>query len=303
MMRVQALSIGSTVPRGNFEVAVHSAFQHAVNLKLAGENRLLTLLASSQPDLPQGIRLDSPSDLPSEALPIGIRGTCEDGVLDFDKTLEVDLREAYRWNCDLTSLNVDMTSQAVLTAWRCVWGALNERQLKYGSEIMANGLLYQVEKESVLVKQIRKSLFKILEMTRKRDLTDLDELKALIGLGTGLTPSGDDLLTGYLAGLWCTTGKKPERLKFLSALGKVVIELSRRTNDISRTYLYHAACGGVSSRLVDLTNAICTGADKEQVLLSTEATMQTGHASGMDAVTGLLFGLAAWDGFDLIVFQ
>jgi hypothetical protein len=123
-------------------------------------------------------------------------------------------------------------------------------------------------------------------------------LKALIGLGTGLTPSGDDFLVGYLVGLWCTVRDTEERRQFVSNLGKAVIRLSRRTNDISRTYLYHAAHGQVSSRLEALAGAICRAENLEHLLAAAESAMQTGHTSGMDAVTGLLVGLAAWETLD-----
>jgi hypothetical protein len=122
----------------------------------------------------------------------------------------------------------------------------------------------------------------------------------LIGLGPGLTPSGDDLLVGYLAGLWCTVRDQGKRAQFISSLGKTVIRLSRQTNDISRTYLYHAVRGQVSSQLANLAEAISYAENPERLLAIAESAMRVGHTSGMDAVTGLLVGLTAWDGNDLL---
>ena len=79
-----------------------------------------------------------------------------------------------------------------------------------------------------------------------------------------------------------------------------MIRLSNGTNDISRTYLYHAANGHISSRLNNLASAICAGLDSQQVSEYAESAMQTGHTSGMDAVSGLLFGLMAWEDFAVI---
>ncbi len=140
---------------------------------------------------------------------------------------------------------------------------------------------------------MKKSVGKLFDMTRQCELDDENAIRAMIGLGTGLTPSGDDLLTGYMAGLWCAARGKPERLDFLSAFTETVVRLSNGTNDISRTYLYHAAHGHVSSRLVNQARAICNGLDSRQVQECTESAMQLGHSSGMDAVTGLLVGLVA----------
>jgi hypothetical protein len=109
-----------------------------------------------------------------------------------------------------------------------------------------------------------------------------------------ITPSGDDLLVGYLAGLWCAVLDNSERAQFVANLGKAVVRLSRRTTDISRAYLYHAARGQVSSRLADLAEAICRGENLERISMTVESAMQVGHTSGMDVVTGLLIGLVIW---------
>ena len=47
----------------------------------------------------------------------------------------------------------------------------------------------------------------LVEGVRKRDARRIDEaVRGLIGLGPGLTPSGDDLLAGFMIGLIATTG-------------------------------------------------------------------------------------------------
>jgi hypothetical protein len=96
--------------------------------------------------------------------------------------------------------------------------------------------------------------------------------------------------------LWCATKGRQEHLAFLSGLGKAVILLSRRTNDISRTYLFHAVHGQVSSRLAALAEVISRGERSDRLYTVTVAAMQVGHNSGMEAVSGLLLGLSAWDG-------
>lgn len=136
----------------------------------------------------------------------------------------------------------------------------------------------------------------LMDATRRLDLAAEASIKPLIGLGSGLTPSGDDLLLGFLAGLWCGVWNKRERMHFLGNLGDAVIRLSRGTNDISRAYLSHAARGQVSSRLADLAGAICRGENSDRLPALVESAMRIGHTSGMDAVTGLLIGLAAWNG-------
>src|SRR5512142_2539230 len=51
----EAVSIGEAVPRPGFEAAVQACFDNAVNLRLRGRDRIVTLLVSDHYELPQGI--------------------------------------------------------------------------------------------------------------------------------------------------------------------------------------------------------------------------------------------------------
>jgi hypothetical protein len=296
-MHLNAISIGYAIPRTDFDATVHSVFHSAINLCLARGSELLTLVASSEADLPQGIRVDTPDDFSFEIFRAGEQVTYRDDILRFaSSALTIDLRGAGRFSCDLSALQVDLTNPSVATAWRFAWQTLNDQQIESNAEIIAQDLFRSDESiKAGVPRKAGVAIQGLFEATRKYDLSDVSPIHALIGLGAGLTPSGDDLLVGYLAGLWCASKRRSERLNFITTLGEVVIRLSKGTNDISRTYLYHAGCGQVSSRLVNLANAICAGSDPQHVRDCVNSAMQTGHTSGMDAVTGLVFGLAAWD--------
>ncbi len=295
-MYLIAACVGEAVPRGDFAAAVHSVFRPAVNLRLKRGGRLLTLLAPGEADLPQGIRLEAGGSSPFEGIRSGEAVLCREGILRFENApLVIQLRGARRWKCDLSMAGAGIASPAVPAAWRFVWEALNRRQRLSKAEIIAEDLfaLHAIAPAGV-ARKAGEALQELVGATRRYDLAGSLALQALIGLGPGLTPSGDDLLAGYLAGLWCTAGDDCKRMRFISTLGKAIVRLSGQTNDISRTYLYHAARGRVSSRLADLAGAICHGESPERLLPAAESAMQVGHSSGMEAVTGLLAGLAAW---------
>ena len=294
IMYLPAITIGYAVPDGNFAASVHSAFQSALNLRLNGENLLLTLVVSGEADLPQGIRLDTPEGFSFENFSLGEPVVCKDGILYFEKSsLTVQLSRARRWKCDLPALKFDPAAPPVSAAWSLVWEALNERQRLSEAEIVAEELFRESAQMGVL-RRAGEAMRDLVDATRRYSLVNTSAVQALIGLGSGLTPSGDDLLTGYLAGLWCTVGSESERAQFIADLGKTIIQLSSKTNDISRTYLYHAAQGQVSSRLANLIEAISRGENPERLSETAEVAMKVGHTSGMDAVTGLLVGLATW---------
>jgi hypothetical protein len=115
--------------------------------------------------------------------------------------------------------------------------------------------------------------------------------EGIIGLGPGVTPSGDDILIGFLAGLWSLSGQHPRRQFFIRSFGRGLLQLASRTNEISRTYLYHAVQGQFSSMLSTLIEDIGTGGNVGQAV---QEAMRVGHSSGLDSVTGLLISLAVW---------
>jgi Protein of unknown function (DUF2877) len=297
-MRLSALSIGYAIPYVDFNATIHSVFRTALNLRPADSDLLLTLVVSSEADLPQGIRLGTPDDFSFEQLCVGKDVFYRNCSLVFEKsTLVVELSQGKRWQCNLPALSIDLTNPAVRDAWMFVWQLLSERQVRWGAEFIAQCLLDTAgSTQSAISLRTGEAVRLLIEATRNFQLDDPSALTRLIGLGTGLTPCGDDFLIGYLAGLWSTVRGFVERRRFVSQLGQAVIRLSGRTNDISRTYLHHAAWGQVSSRLDFLARAISTPESPGQLMLATESAMQSGHTSGMDAVTGLLFGLATWEG-------
>jgi hypothetical protein len=300
IMYFKAISVGDAVPRTDFDAAVHSVFRSAVNLRLDKGHRLLTLVAPNEADLPQGIRVDTPAGFSFEICRAGELVTCRDDILRFD-SLTIELRGARRWKCDLPSLHADLTNPSAATAWQCAWDALNKRQVQLNAEIIAENLFRSdAAIRAGAPRTAGETMRGLVDATQKHDFfTAASSVRPLIGLGAGLTPSGDDLLVGYLAGLWCAVLGNSDRAQFVANLGKAVVRLSRRTTDISRSYLYHAARGQVSSRLADLAEAICRGDNLERVNVTVESAMQVGHTSGMDAVTGLLIGLVVWDGNQL----
>src|SRR5271157_82143 len=138
-MYLRAISIGYAIPRTDFNATVHSVFQSAINLSLTRGSKLLTLVVSTEADLPQGIRVDTPDGFSFEMFRAGEHWSCWDDILRFGSST-IDLHGVGRWKCDLPALQADMTNTAVLTAWQYVWQALNRRQKLIGAEIIAEDL-------------------------------------------------------------------------------------------------------------------------------------------------------------------
>ena len=293
-MHFQATSLGEVVPRENFDAVIQSVFDSAVNLRLAHEDRLLTVLLSDHYELPQGIRIAS-KGVPLRSLTIDQRAAARGGILRFESCpLNIDLRGAPVWKCRVRELNADMNEPAAQESWSITWKLLNKEQRLRSTDVVA-GDLFQSHAGSLLSEKMSVPLMQLITSAERFDVeTSLYAAQKLIGLGPGVTPSGDDILIGFLAALWSLAGKQQSQLSFVRSFGNSLIHLSRQTNEISRSYLFHATQGQFSSSLSNLAEAIARGSNVEE---AAKTAMSVGHSSGMDSVTGLLVGLCVWDPF------
>jgi hypothetical protein len=107
----------------------------------------------------------------------------------------------------------------------------------------------------------------------------------LIGLGTGLTPSGDDYLTGLLAGLDATG--HPARHALATAIERGI---PGRTTAVGAALLGHAVHGEFTERLHDVLAALAAGRP-DSVAGPIERAMAYGATSGSDTLVGLFSGL------------
>ena len=117
---------------------------------------------------------------------------------------------------------------------------------------------------------------------------DAEPIASLIGLGPGLTPSGDDFLGGAFVAL-SLLGQKALRECLWQAVRPLVATLS---NDISSAHLAAAATGLGSGALHELLNAVIAG-QVEPIPSHVRAVASIGHTSGLDALAGAAIVLRA----------
>ncbi len=140
-----------------------------------------------------------------------------------------------------------------------------------------------IELPSLLLEGARNYLSQAYSCIRGRNDTSASAYLAhLIGLGIGLTPSGDDFLCGALAGLILTGASD---LPFTKSLKEAIRDSLANTNDISRAFLLCALEGKFSTAVHSLMS-IPDYAD-----IST-AFREIGHSSGIDTLCGILFSLS-----------
>lgn len=113
-------------------------------------------------------------------------------------------------------------------------------------------------------------------------------IKELIGYGIGLTPSGDDLLLGYLTVLNHLNNYNDQRTKFHNEIRKNI----QRTTDISKMMLEMALEYEYHEYLENVIKSVATGYP-EEVLTSTKRLIEIGATSGSDMATGIYTALMA----------
>jgi hypothetical protein len=129
------------------------------------------------------------------------------------------------------------------------------------------------------------------EMNSSSHLPPSASLISLLGSGSGLTPSGDDLVSGVLLALnrWVDVifdGQDLDRLN-----QQVVEAAYRKTTTLSANLIECAALGLADERLIEALDWLVSG--REQETTHIDEMLDWGSSSGMDAFVGYVIALAA----------
>lgn len=122
---------------------------------------------------------------------------------------------------------------------------------------------------------------------------DPDELVAasdrLVGLGAGLTPAGDDLLSGAMAALRTLGAALPDAASVRASdhLATRAASWPSRTTAVSAALLRQAALGAVAAPVARVLRALAGQVDAGPAV---RGLLAAGHTSGHDLAVGLLLG-------------
>ncbi len=124
------------------------------------------------------------------------------------------------------------------------------------------------------------------EALRKGWAGDAEELRSgaskLSGLGGGLTPAGDDFLTGVMFSAWLAHPAPRQ-------LCRTILEASvPRTTVLSAAFLSVAVEGECSTAWHQLLDALA-GRKEDQLMSAVGSVLSHGHTSGADTLAGFLW--------------
>lgn len=109
----------------------------------------------------------------------------------------------------------------------------------------------------------------------------------LLGFGTGLTPSGDDLAGAALFGRRLLS---PQRIAWGAIAGQLSREIERRSHAVSAALFADLARGESFAPLHAIVDALALD-DHAAALTAARELVAIGHSSGWDMFTGLVIGV------------
>jgi hypothetical protein len=232
-----------------------------------------------------------PTSLPD--LKVGSPFHFEDGRL-VTEAFVFDFRDTVVWNASrMSAPGVEMSKLGARTrAFASILDLSNARGFgKFLPHILS--LSPHSLSCPLLESSLRSAQPIVLEMGRaclEGDTSGLAQhAEALIGLGSGLTPSGDDFVGGLLFALNALQAVYRERGSIRATLP--IEAYSSRTHLISFTLLKDLADGHAIAPLHNIARGLLEGESPENLLSFIAQLTEVGHSTGWDLLAGFLTGI------------
>ena len=154
------------------------------------------------------------------------------------------------------------------------------------------GKVKRCEGLNLLCRVCAEPLRQLVAGIQQQDLPLVENsLNSLIGLGIGLTPSMDDVITGLITTLHRLRDQLPGGFPWVSTIGERIRVLSSsRTTLVSRNHLLFASYGDRFEILDDLINSLLSSS-KEDLNDKIGKVVSCGATSGTELTIGVLLGV------------
>ncbi|MEV0698090.1 DUF2877 domain-containing protein [Saccharopolyspora sp. NPDC050389] len=269
---------------------VHSVFNRVVNV-ISGDGRLIALCASELDDAPWSVRADVPH-WTNWRLSTGDDVRLSSAAIMFPGRAPrvVQLSKAVKWYTNLVPVDLGLLELGRRS--KALASLLDVQGVRGGAR--AHGEAVTVF-EAEIRNQLAHACTALVTAIRRRDAPAVAAAAtSLLGLGPGLTPAGDDFLTGMAL----LAAQPRSRLSWITpVIGRVLDDDPERTTLLSRTTLREALRGRARQCLLELLHVLLApdprGDGQLEVQLRIHATpvLGIGHTSGTDILSGLLAGL------------
>ncbi|WP_042477464.1 DUF2877 domain-containing protein [Bacillus ndiopicus] len=261
---------------------VHSVFKRTINITCLDDNELYTIGCEGIDNAPNTLIVNLRSFEDFE-IGTGNQVYINDTTISIGNKLSIPIKGVKLW-------------ESILPAYPANTNALQSNLLKMRQYIESHGQNGGIKRKPFAENSFEHELERMIhERTNllKSALMQQELIEAqrhaisLLGLGPGLTPSGDDFLVGLFAVL-CI--RNSPCASYTSICGEIVQKAKTATNEISYMAIKKASEGLVRESLISLLVALLYG-NEEELTKSLQQVLNIGSSSGTDIALGILCGL------------
>lgn len=270
---ISALKVGYVVEdilhNSDSNLKIHSIFEHAVNL-VDNNDWIITLLPESYCGGPQVLILSIGDFARFKGMGFKVTDKCDINQLINMKDAQITYKKTINGSVRNDIIKIEDNK-------RHFQGLLCEKGNK-------NGLLGE---DNIYSRYAAPKLEEFRIFFRQRKFEEAGEkLLDLIGLGPGLTPSGDDFVLGIFAALYSFDINKD----IILPLKDIITQKAKnKTNIISYNMLRQGAAGGFIEWVEDMAYSIIYESP-HQIEKAFSNMQKIGSSSGSDISAGILFG-------------
>ncbi|WP_258280148.1 DUF2877 domain-containing protein [Paenibacillus sp. SC116] len=271
------------IERSTFSGWIHSIFDKTVNIERLENGELYTVACRSMDNGPNTLVTEI-SHFHELGLGVNDNVYVENGHLCMGNKLIVPIHQVYKWECRLPDFPKDaeqlQRNLEIMREHIHLYG--HTGGMKQGGQSRSN---HSFENEVSKMLHERSSLLKHALLNHLPSATQ--HATSLIGLGPGLTPSGDDFLVGLFTIMSLPNNPYRQDMQWCEETADTAKGL---TNDISYMTLKKAAVGKVRASIVNLLHALASP-NQDELINALSRVLNIGSSSGTDIALGLICGL------------
>jgi len=263
---------------------VHSTFRRTINIQCIENGELYTIASSQVDNAPNTLVIQSAS-LEEWNVDVNDAVFLKNKTLSILNKLAISINQANKW-------------ESILPEYPSKHQNLIRNLIKMKEYIDFHGKAGGIKKNLLAQSLYETEMSKLIEertrlveneLLNNRMTNALHHAVSLIGLGPGLTPSGDDFLVGLFTIINLRNSPFNTHQSFCE---EVVLRAKTLTNEISYMALKKASIGKVRESIIQLVYAILNG-NEADLYLSLNKVLNIGSSSGTDIALGLVCGLKA----------
>lgn len=288
--------------QGVLDLYVHSVFAHALNLIYKSD--LITVLSAGRDMFPLSMLLAD--DVLFDTLGLSQGQRCELNFTDKEIDAETEsfsFSDAAVYDCNV----LDISEKPVL------WNIIENRCRDVKGFVLENGskdgllplLSTDRSMESNMwceflasrINDLCNTLSEVFEnnLSAEKEIVLKEEFAKITGAGPGLTPSGDDFITGALSAVFCLAAYGFISKDVAFGIGNCASANENKTNHISGSFIKQASLGLLSYGMIQAAKSLFEdGFSKETLFRNIKTVLDFGSSSGTDILTGFLFALSAY---------